>query len=277
MDDDAKRGKNEGQSRFLSANSAEQISSTPDDILAAALAGRPMTTARIGSVEVVPTSELAPDWIAEALSGEKNARGVNESVSALATKRPSRNSSSGGGWLMSGALVLSTDGSEGQDVAKDRKKTKAATDRKHGNSKDTGEAAAPGATPGARGGWLTLAATSGHFGMPDADDNEGDDSSNCEVGNVGITVETQTDENIGEAVRSATSGTAGKSTGKLPPWAKPWAPPPPQDSERPLVVAEAPRETTAAPAGASIEWINGTVNKSPTQGVMVHHCALIVL
>lgn len=277
VDDDAKRGKNEGQSWLPSANPAEENSSTPDDILAAALAGRPMTTARIGGPGIISTSEAAPDWLAEALSGEKKSRGANQLVSALATKRPSRKQSSGGGWLMSGALMLSTDGSKDQDIAKDVKKTKGTTDRRHRDDKDAGEAAAPGVTPDVRGGWLTLAATSGHFGVPGADDSEGDHSSDCEVEDVGITVETQTDENIGEAGKSATSSTAGKSTGKLPPWAKPWTPPPLLDNERPLVVAEAPHETTAAPAAASIEWINGTVNKSPTQGVMVHHCALIVL
>lgn len=73
----------------------------------------------------------------------------------------------------------------------------------------------------------------------------------------GVDIETQTDENLGQPA-------AVPAKAKLPPWAKPWSPPPPKGRAEPdpntSTEASAASEATCnpdpSPAGG-IDWIKG--------------------
>lgn len=153
-----------------------------------------------------PTTPSAPDWLADAKS-----RGTTKhNKRSTAAKRASIGSAAPGGWMSSGKLGLSTGdddsdedqaGKTGRGSAKSRKK------KKKQQSRGSVSAA----------GWLS----SGALGVPaqDESDEDGDDSDGGRPSMV--TTETQTEDNIEGASKSANGP-------KLPPWAKPWTPPSPE-------------------------------------------------
>ncbi|CAB1112513.1 unnamed protein product [Ectocarpus sp. CCAP 1310/34] len=142
-----------------------------------------------------------------------------------------------GGWMTSGKLGISTqDDSDQDDAGKTGGSVSAVTKPKKKKKK---AAQSPADTSGP-GGWMG----SGALWAPAEDESGDEDSGSSETDRgVGVTIETQTEEDI-EAV--AKSGATEKGNApKLPPWAKPYVPPP-----KPEVVPDIPPEANSAPQGA---------------------------
>lgn len=105
------------------------------------------------------------------------------------------------------------------------------------------------------GGWMTAAVSSGYLGAaPSGKDDDPVDEPRISQG---VDIETQTDENIGQPVAVSTKP-------KLPPWAKPWSPPPPKTDVEPSTNTStevaAPGEPNRNPdpsRGGGMGWIKG--------------------
>lgn len=157
------------------------------------------------------------DWLVVAAAGGPRANALPSSSrptppsagkSSLEAKAAARRAS-GGGWVMAAAgksglpLQHGDDGDEAAGGAARKVPGKGGALAAHGEP----------------GGWMETAILSGRLGAA----SSGDD---CDAvrdeprTSQGVSIETQTDENIGKAVAESTKP-------KLPPWAKPWSPPPP--------------------------------------------------
>lgn len=177
------------------------------------------------------------DWLNVAKSSGQTKRKSVATVAAPAAT---------GGWMSLGKLGISTeDYSDQDDAGKTGGGGSAVTKLK----KKKKQAAQTSADTSGPGGWLS----SGALGAPAEDESGDEDSGGGETDRgVGVTIETQTEEDI-EAVTKG--GTTGKGNApKLPPWAKPYVPPP-----KPEVVPVPPPEANSAPQGAPETQVLATV------------------
>lgn len=272
------------QAAFVNFDSKNDMAS-PDDLLAAALAGKTIVTTPAAStgatVSVAPTAGDASsdtcglNWLSAAAIGGQRARRPSAAGAAMRRRSLSTSKNPGAptvgvGWLTSGKLGVSTeDGSDdegGSTIAavgaagiKGKNKNSSASKGKKQKDDQSTSTNSVSATPGAPGGWLAAAISSGTLGVV------GDDGIEEEVGQDGsdgdgpamITTETQWDEGGGEAVAKAAES-------KLPPWAKKWTPPPADPA--PPVVEEQPitAAAEAKPTASGLDWIGGAVSGAPT-------------
>lgn len=204
-----------------------------------------------GTAGVVATDE--DDWLAVAASGGPRANALPSSrptppsgrESSLETKAGASRAS-GGGWIMAvtGKLGLPLQYGDGDEAAA------GATKKVPGKNEAT-------AAHGEPGGWMETATLSGRLGAaPSGNDEAFRDEPRTSQG---VTIETQTDENIGQAV-------AESAKPKLPPWAKPWSPPPPTAGVGPVsnpAAAEAAADNDSIP-GVGIGRIKRASCKSPS-------------
>lgn len=87
------------------------------------------------------------------------------------------------------------------------------------------------------GGWMAAAVLSGQLGGEDDADSDDALGPPSEQKSLGVSIETQTDENIGQAI-------AEQGKPKLPPWAKPWASLPQVAADDPVSAAPSSGEVT---------------------------------
>jgi len=147
-----------------------------------------------------------------------------------------------GGWMSSGILGISTDNDSDHDnavnAAPDGSTASTAATRKPRKRKQPGVSVPVANGPG---GWLSA----GALGVPTEDECGDDDhegGGGDEKAVVLATIETQTEDDI---VAVTERGAVEKDGGrKLPPWAKPWTPPP-----KPQVVPDPAPAETSAPGG----------------------------
>ncbi len=215
----------------------------------AAGAPKPVTTAPTGASPAVEGG-LDPgiDWLAAATSSSQTKQKPRAAAStAKATPAPA----APGGWMSSGKLGISTEEDSDRDDA-----GKAGAG---GSAASTAAAAKPRKKKQPRvsvsvasgpEGWLG----SGALGVPtqdESDDDEGDSGDGKGV--VLATIETQTEDDI-EAVTER--GAIEKGGGRqLPPWAKPWTPPP-----KPQAVPDPSPEETSAPSGETNKKVRSSEN-----------------
>lgn len=205
---------------------------------------------------IASTVSVEGDWLMAAASGALRDESATPST---ARRKPSVGttphsiSGGGGGWIATHTLRLSTgvsDVAQNSAIgAKNDSRPKAAT------------------AQGSAGGWLM----SGRLGVPGADDDVGGGDAECASDDpmrarVGVTVETQTDESIAQAVNDA-------ATPKLPPWAKRWNPPAPAattvDAPPPVEKDSSGSEESGLVAGLpsltpTIDWIAGAAVEPTT-------------
>lgn len=171
--------------------------------------------------------ESEGDWLSVAKSSVRTlskSRVVGPAANAALSAAP-------GGWMSSGKLGVSTeDDSDQDDTGK--------VGRGSAKSKKKRQAREAASTASVSGGWLG----SGGLGIP-AEDESGDEDEESHGGGghgVGVTIETQTEDDIEAAIEG---GAIEKGDApKLPPWAKPWVPPP-----KPEVVPDAVPEVMSPP------------------------------
>lgn len=253
-----------------------------EDVLAAALAGKPIISAPLASSASAAVSATAPssvdessaggvaglDWLsAAAIEGKKAQRrpstaSAKRSVQGLSKQHmpPPTPTAGPGDWLTSGKLgVLTGDDSDAEDVGAQPgastgnvSKSKSPKKNKKGKSKrKTSDAGVgPEAVPG---GWLAAGIASGTLGVADAPGNDDDSQSGHDEDGVKMTTSsTQWEEGDGEEKLKAPVTT-------LPPWAKKWTPPipdpPPADEkEEPAVEIDAKSKVSG------LDWINGAIS-----------------
>ncbi|CAM9691092.1 unnamed protein product, partial [Ectocarpus fasciculatus] len=186
-----------------------------------------------------PAAPSAPDWLADAKS-----RGTTKNNnSAKVAKRASIGSAAApGGWMSSGKLGLSTgDGSDEEQADKtDRGSGMPRKQKKKKKKQNRGSISAGGGPAG----WLT----SGALGAPAHDESDEDGSDSDDGRPLMVTAETQTEDDIDEATKTANGP-------KLPPWAKPWTPPSPEPEAEPDTAPEPPSEQQEPDIPATPDWI----------------------
>ncbi|CAM9447366.1 unnamed protein product [Ectocarpus sp. 8 AP-2014] len=184
-----------------------------------------------------PASTSAPDWLSDATS-----RGMTKhNKSSTAAKRASIRSAAPGGWMSSGNIGLSTgdDGSDEDQTSKtDRGSAKPRKKKKQQPRRGSVSAA------GGPAGWLS----SGALGVPAQDESDEDGGDSDGGRPLMATTETQTEDNIEEATKTANGP-------KLPPWAKPWTPPPPEPEAEPVTDPDPPSEQQEHDTPATPDWI----------------------
>lgn len=244
------------------------------DPVAEALSGRPVaTTTKATEPRSTPVGGGTPsDWLAAAASGHTQRE--NNGATGTAPCRKSSNDH-GGAWMTAGKLGLSVGGCANEDDNNVRNTkvrslgTKAAV---AGATAGTNEADSvlPVASTGP-GGWLATAAASGRLGVLGGDDmdNDGEAGSNMDdLRSTGVTIETQTDENIGQAVEESAKPS-------LPPWAKPWNPPtavvdehssPCHAGKGSSHAVEKTKGDSATPPAGGLDWISATID-APTGAI----------
>lgn len=249
-----------------------------DDALGAALSGRPVATT---TRHVVASSP--PSGACRVLGDKRWSDNVNDAPAGAARgKRPSGTSpprSGGGGWIVAGKMGLSADDSDDKDtkltdpsgVGGTTSQTTPGKKAINSAKKKRGEGGGPEmvAPLGGASGWLTAAVATGQLGVPGDDDEDKDRDANPddEGPSPGVTVETQTDENIEQAMKESTGP-------RLPPWAKPWTSPPAAaasaaaGSVEEAAIAEgtihdgrrqgdAKSGSPKSPTAAGIDWVEG--------------------
>lgn len=255
-----------------------------EDVLAAALAGKvittstpaniiPVTAAATAATSTRPaekassTGAVGLDWLSAAAVGEKQG---GKNLSSASARRPSLGSTktspppppaAAGGWLASGKLGISTDddGGEGGGLgpsvtatgsvgkSKASRKTEKGEPKRKTSSPSKGAAVVPG-------GWLAAAISTGKLGVEDGED-EGEQSNDAEGGPKMVTSSTQWEEGDGEEKANTPITT-------LPPWAKKWTPPAPDPT--PVEAEDKIQDQPAAeaankPAASGLDWINGAL------------------
>ena len=202
----------------------------------------PLPSTTMGTV-TVSTAEVdldsGNDWLAAASSSQTKRNSPATESTIRATTAPA----APGGWMSSGKLGISTEDSSDQEsvgtAGAGGSATSTAVAAKTRKRKQARLSVSAASGPG---GWLSA----GALGVP-TEDGHDDDDEEQEIGDgngkaVGVTIDTQTEDDI-EAVTQR--GGAEKNSGrKLPPWAKPWVPPP-----KPQVVPDPSPEVTSAPSG----------------------------
>ena len=173
------------------------------------------------------------DWLAVAKSTGQTKRKSHNSPAAGSSVAVA--SAAPGGWMSSGKLGLPTgDGSDEDDAGK--------TGGGSAKAKKKKQTRRASLSAGGPPGWLG----SGALGVPAGGESDEDDvgggvgGGSGDARGVGVTIETQTDENIEAVTKGET--VQKENAPKLPPWAKPWVPPP-----KPEVVPDAAPEVTSAP------------------------------
>lgn len=249
------------------------------DSLAAALSGKPIPADGVADPVAVESdhANLADsggdslDWLSAAASSCSQGRDAKPQapVAAARTGKPSRGavrkSSSGpGGWL-SAANV-------GNILPKKGKNMPGSVTTSDG-SKPNGAVASGASAPG---GWLAAAVVSGRLGAPACNENldsdavtEGCSKANGVVRSDMVETGTQTDDVTVMALQQTSMVEKPKT--KLPPWAKPWTPPPvaaadpaespgsPSDRKLSALVGDSNKEETSTGAGG-LDWIKATVS-----------------
>jgi len=187
------------------------------------------------------------DWLAVAATGERRS---DASPSSPASKSPVRpkaagRSASGGAWLAAATgklgLAQPLENGDRNGAVSGKRKLPAHTE---------------GQKPKKPGGWMLTAAISpGYLGA--ASSGEAADFGDEARVARGVDIETQTDDNLGQQATVPENA-------KLPPWAKPWSPPPPKGGVEPgpntsteiAAASEATRNPDPSP-GDGIGWIKG--------------------
>lgn len=244
-----------------------------DEILAAALSGKPIAT--VPSVSSVSATVSAParpvanassrdgaaglDWLSAAAIPESQ---LNGSAALAKTPLPASSPQSPG-WLTSGKLGISTEDDTGEDadgtqtgLVTDTKKTPATRNKTRKGKSNRGALDASVGSTAAPGGWLALGIASVKLEASD----DGDSDNNGELDGDGpkmTTSSTQWEEGDGESKARTTAVT------KLPPWAKQWTPTVP---DPPAVEADDKSASTsdAKPSAGGLDWINGAMSGAPT-------------
>ncbi|CAM9687258.1 unnamed protein product [Scytosiphon promiscuus] len=167
--------------------------------------------------------------------GEANRPGQAVRTRAPSGKEGDESADGGGlGWLASAKLSGQTErkASEGPNAAADKNATR--TRLAQNAVREESSQVVPQNGPG---GWMAAVVSTGQFGGDE--DTASDDALRLpsKPGSVGVTIETQTDENIGQAI-------AEQAKPKLPPWAKPWSSPPQVAAADPAPAAPSPRQGT---------------------------------
>lgn len=204
---------------------------------------------RTPGTETSPTQEedgpensaVGDDWLSIAKSGGQIKRKSPPSPAARHSVAATQ-----GGWMSSGRLGLPAgDSSDEGDVGTTGGgggSTAAAPAKPKKHKKQAGRSSP---TAGGPAGWLG----SGALGVPAEDGSDEDDGGGGGGGSddgrgVGVTIETQTEDDIHAVTEK---GTVEKEDApKLPPWAKPWVPPP-----KPEVAPETAPEVASAPGGGT--------------------------
>ncbi|CAM9451765.1 unnamed protein product, partial [Hapterophycus canaliculatus] len=212
------------------------------------VAGEPGTGASAPAASSPATDGVAADgggpedWLSVAKASDQNKR--KQDVTATAAKASAAPAATGG-WLSSGNLGISTKyGSDSDDDEITDRGAAAAT-----KSKKRKQAKGSASTATGPAGWLA----SGALGAPAEDESDGDEEGSSRRSKpILVTIETQTDGDIEAIVERG-------DVPKLPPWAKPYVPPP-KPKDVPNVAAEATKgdgPTDIAPA--TPDWILASV------------------
>lgn len=168
------------------------------------------------------------DWLNVAKSSGQTKRKSVVTVAAPAAT---------GGWMSSGKLGISTEDDSDQDDAGKTGGSGYAVTKPKKKKKQAAQSPADTSGPG---GWMSSSA----LGAPAEDESGDEDSGGGETHRgVGVTIETQTEEDIEAVTKSG--ATEKRNAPKLPPWAKPYVPPP-----KPEIVPDTPPEANSAPQGA---------------------------
>lgn len=242
------------------------------DPLAEALSGRPIaatTTNYTGPRSTPAQGENPSDWLVAAVSGHTQRE--SSDATGKAPSRKNGDGHGGGAWITAGKLGISV-GDDDYETENDIRSTKVrpagivtAAERASACKNDAGRV--PPVVSTGPGGWLAAAVTSGRLGILGRGDmdNAGEADSGI-IDNFlrskGVTVETQTEENIGQAVKESVKP-------RLPPWAKPWNPPtavvdkhrsPSSADKESSHVVEETKGNSATPAGGGLNWITATID-----------------
>lgn len=229
------------------------------DWLAAAMKGKsPAVGTAKSAVEKPDVQGGGDDWLAVAKSTSRKKRESKASPTAPA----------GSGWMLSGKLGLSVGDDSDEDIvgktdeggSVDKGSSSGRATSKKKKKKKKTEQGSPTASGPA--GWLSA----GALGVPteDSSGEESDVSSRGGGGSVkgkgeAVTIETQTEEDI-EAITEK-GATEKANSPKLPPWAKPWIPPPKKE-----VAPDPAPETPSAPdKGAKDEVIKTCAPRKPSR------------
>eukprot|EP00903_Cladosiphon_okamuranus_P006527 g6378.t1 len=210
-------------------------------------------------------SSAGDDWLAIAKSsGQTKRKSPPSSVAASAATQ--------GGWLSSGKIGLPTedDGDEGDagTAGGGGGSTAAAPTKPKKKKKQAGRPSSPA---GGSAGWLA----SGALGISAEDESDEDDGGGGGGGGgggsddgrgVGVTIETQTEDDIEAMIKK---GAIEKGNApKLPPWAKPWVPPPKLEvvPETASEVASGPGEGIDKEGTEMPDWLAAAAGASTSKG-----------
>eukprot|EP00752_Nemacystus_decipiens_P003979 g3644.t1 len=188
-------------------------------------------TAASAAPAVNGSSAEDDDWLAAAKSTSQDKRKSRNSPAARSSVAAA--SAAPGGWMSSGKLGLSTGDGSDEDNAGN-------TGGRSSKSRKRRQTRRASSSAGGPAGWLG----SGTLGVPavgGSDEDDGGGGGGSDEGHgVGVTIETQTEDDI-EAVTKG--GAVEKDNApRLPPWAKPWVPP-----SKAEVVPDAATEVASAP------------------------------
>lgn len=212
------------------------------------------------------------NWLAAAASGHTQ----QENYGATGTAPcPKSSNDYGGAWMTAGKLGLSVGGGDNEDDNNVRStKVRSVGTKAAGAGAGAGANEAGNVPPVAStgpGGWLATAAASGRLGVLGGIDmnNDGEAGSGMDdLRTKGVTIETQTEENIGQAVQESAKPS-------LPPWAKPWNPPtavvdehssPRHANKESSYAVEKAKGDSATPPAGGLDWISATID-APTGAI----------
>lgn len=257
-----------------------QTEASAEDVLAAALSGKPIRSASpvksapagLGHVvrdarrddDVGDSGGAASlDWLSAAAVGGTPSK-KRGSVGPKSPRAPG--GTVAGGWLSSGKLgVSSEESSDGEDGPKrDAGEKKGVVSPKKGSEKKKSKLKITSSSTGATnapGGWLAAGIAMGTLGAMD-NDTDGDEASDQDGGSRDgpkmVSSSTQWEEGDGE-------GKPKVPTRTLPPWAKKWTQPAPDPP--PLVQEVKPKAIEAQPETkvSGLDWINSAASGGPEQ------------
>lgn len=218
-----------------------------DWLTMAATAAPPVVSSAPGAMEsAVDDAEVdgGLDWLAVAKSsGQKKSKPQVTAAVAKGTAAPA----APGGWMSSGKLGISTE-DEDDDIVGTTNGGDSSAGAGAGKAKKRKQVRGSVSAASGPGGWL-LSGSLGAEPEEESEDDDGGGDAKVSARGVGITIETQTEDDI-EAVTG--KGAVEKAAAsKLPPWAKPYVPLP-QTTEVPdtLPKAEETKETEKQVLGA---------------------------
>eukprot|EP00752_Nemacystus_decipiens_P017433 g15627.t1 len=210
-------------------------------------------TAASAAPAVNGSSAEDDDWLAAAKSTSQDKRKSRNSPAARSSVAAA--SAAPGGWMSSGKLGLSTGDGSDEDNAGN-------TGGRSSKSRKRRQTRRASSSAGGPAGWLG----SGTLGVPavgGSDEDDGGGGGGSDEGHgVGVTIETQTEDDI-EAVTKG--GAVEKDNApRLPPWAKPWVPPPKAEvvPDAATEVASAPTEETGKKEPEMPDWLTAAAGAS---------------